>query len=423
MAQSKVSQARSRARQLNSRTGLALALLLGLGGCSVPNWANPVEWYRDTVGVSSGDPTGDERNTENLDQGGKQPYPNLASVPPAPTNALSAEERDNLRNTLSADQQNAKYIENSDQYVPKPPSAAPSPTSPQPPTPAAATPPNPTPAESPTPTPPTAAAAAAPPTPQQPAPAAPPPPQRAAAPPSQPQAPAAPPPPTQSARAPSAPTPAPSATPPQTASASPPSNGGSGTAIPQGSNVQRAPVRGSEAPPQESPLTPPQVRSVPQGETPRQAPPPPPSVRAPAPTPAPQPQPQQSASLPPPSSPTPPARSAAPEGGPAVTVTIGSVTLLAGNQLSSGDRDQLASIAQLRQQNGGTVHVTGYSVPGSGRDAVSQQMAGFGVALERAKAVAQALTQAGVPTQYVVVGAVPAPPGQSSSVVELSLEY
>jgi len=27
------------------------------------------------------------------------------------------------------------------------------------------------------------------------------------------------------------------------------------------------------------------------------------------------------------------------------------------------------------------------------------------------------------PTQNVVVGAVPAPPGQSSSVVELSLEY
>ena len=94
-----------------------------------------------------------------------------------------------------------------------------------------------------------------------------------------------------------------------------------------------------------------------------------------------------------------------------------------GNKLSSGDHDQLVSIARLRQQNGGTIHVTGYSVPGAGNDAVSKQMAGFGAALERAKAVAQALTQAGVPTQYVVVGAVPAPPGQPANTVELSLEY
>ncbi|HYC13716.1 MAG TPA: hypothetical protein VEC75_05680 [Stellaceae bacterium] len=392
--------------------------MLGLGGCSVPNWANPIEWYRDTVGVSSADTTGDERNTQNLDQGSDQPYPNLASVPPPPANALSAEEREKLRSSLSADQQNAKYLENSDQYVPKPPSAAPSPTSPQPPTPAPPTPPAPT-AAAPTDSgpPPAPGATPAPPPPIT-APTSPPP-QRAAAPPPPPQASSPPPPLPQSSAAPPPPLPTPSAPPPQqTASAAPPS---SGTVIPQTPGVQRAPVRGSEAPPQESPLTPPQVRSVPQGETPRQPPPPPPSASVPAG--APPPPPQQSASLPPPSSPAPPARPSSSDGGPAVTVTIGSVTLLAGNQLSAADRDQLTSIVRLRQQNGGTLHVTGYSVPGTGRDAVSQQMAGFGAALERAKAVASALTQAGVPTQNVVVGAVPAPPGQSSSVVELSLEY
>ncbi|HVM79663.1 MAG TPA: hypothetical protein VMU06_11620 [Stellaceae bacterium] len=406
--------------RLKPATGLALGLLLGLGGCSVPNWANPVEWYRDATGISSGDTTGEERNTQNLDQGGKEPYPNLASVPAPPTNALSAEERDKLRNSLAADQANAKYLENGDQLVPAPPSAAPSPTSPQRPT-AQPTPPPAPPSPPPAPSPPQPSAAAPPAPP--PSPPATPPQQRASAPPP-PSAPAPP----QSAppRTPSAPSPPSAPPPPQTASAPPPQSNAapSGTLIPQVSGVQRAPVRGSEAPPQESPMTSPTVRSVPQGETPRPAPPPPPGVRPEAPAaPSPAPAPQQTASLTPPASP-PASPPSAPSGrGSEVTVTVGSVTLQAGNKLSPGDHDQLVSVARLRQQNGGIIHVTGYSVPGAGRDAVSQQMAGFGAALERAKAVAQALTQAGVPTQYVVVGAVPAPPGQSSSVVELSLEY
>ena len=78
---------------------------------------------------------------------------------------------------------------------------------------------------------------------------------------------------------------------------------------------------------------------------------------------------------------------------------------------------------RLRQQNGGTIRVTGYSVLGPGSDLTSRQMSGFGAALDRAKTVALALTQAGVPARNVAVGAVPAPPGQSASVVDIALEY
>ena len=98
-------------------------------------------------------------NAQNLQKGSQEPYPNLASVPPPPTNALSAADRDRLRNSLSADQANAKYVENNDAYQPVPPTDAPSPAAakpvPIPSTPAAAAP---APTPTPTPTPPVAAA-------------------------------------------------------------------------------------------------------------------------------------------------------------------------------------------------------------------------------------------------------------------------
>lgn len=409
MAHSKVAEARSRRMRLKSTTGLALGLLLALGGCSaVPNWANPVEWYRDATGVSKNDDTGEERNAQNLEQGSKEPYPNLASVPPPPANALSAEEREKLRRSLAADQANAKYLENSEQYVAVPPSAAPSPTSPRP-------------ASAPTPPPPTPAApapsAATPPAPSPPAPTPRAPTQQAPMPPapSPPAAAPAPPPAQRSA--------APPPSPPSLTPAPTPNSASAGTPIPQGSAAPRAPVRGSEAPPRESPLVSPSVRSVPEGETPRPAPPPPPGVRAPAP-PAPAPTPPQSAAIPPPSNaPAPPPAPPADAGAPAVTVTVGSIDLQAGNKISPADAQQLQNIVRLRQQNGGTIRVTGYSVLGPGSDLTSRQMSGFGAALDRAKTVALALTQAGAPARNVAVGAVPAPPGQSPNVVDIALEY
>jgi outer membrane protein OmpA-like peptidoglycan-associated protein len=341
-----------------------LAASLGLTACSVvPDWANPVEWYRDVSGVSKDDPTPDERNTQNLAKGGEQPYPNLASVPPPPTNALSSADRDKLRNSLAADRANAKYVENNEQYVAVPPKEVPSPPLSAP-----------------------APAASA---------------QGAA---------------TSSAPVQATPVPPPASA-PSTASSTPP--------------------RGGEAPPQESSLTSPSVRSVPQGEVPRPAPPPPPGVPTRAQTQQqPRPQspspPQQTATLPPPSMPAPPpdpafdpalagGGAALPEG---FGLTLGTVTFGAKSaKLSPEILQQVRQVAELRQQNGGgTLRVTGYSEPQGDTDTMAPQLASFNLALDRARAIAAALTQSGVPARAVEIGASPPPPGQSGGVVEISLE-
>jgi outer membrane protein OmpA-like peptidoglycan-associated protein len=167
------------------------------------------------------------------------------------------------------------------------------------------------------------------------------------------------------------------------------------------------------------------VRGVPQGETPRSAPPPP--VGSPARTQTQQPVPQQSAALPPPS--LPPVPDPAFAGGGAALpsgagVTLGTV-LFEGTsaRLSAESLAQVREVAALRQQNGGgTIRVTGYSVPQGEQDTMAPQLASFNLALDRARAVAAALTQSGVPARAVEIGASPPPPGQAGGAVEILLE-
>src|SRR6185312_10846021 len=96
------------ARRWIAALGIAAAATLALTGCSS---LNPVNWYRDAMGISKNDPPPDAPNTKNLEAGGKQPFPNLASVPPPPTRALSSEQRDALTQQLVSDRANAKYID------------------------------------------------------------------------------------------------------------------------------------------------------------------------------------------------------------------------------------------------------------------------------------------------------------------------
>jgi len=80
-------------------------------------------------------------------------------------------------------------------------------------------------------------------------------------------------------------------------------------------------------------------------------------------------------------------------------------------------------VAALSQQNGGgTIHVTGYSVPQGEQDSMAPQLASFNLALDRARAVAAALTQNGVPLRSVEIGASPPPAGSAGGAVEISLE-
>jgi outer membrane protein OmpA-like peptidoglycan-associated protein len=101
---------------------------IGLAGCSwVPDYANPVEWYRDLSGNSKNDDKGQARNAQNLDSGTKEPYPNLANVPPPPSTAMSGADRAALEKGLVADRTNAKYSDQelrAGRDVPSPPAPA-----------------------------------------------------------------------------------------------------------------------------------------------------------------------------------------------------------------------------------------------------------------------------------------------------------
>jgi len=115
-------------RKLGRRAlqAVVAAVLLGLGAC------NPIEGYRHLTGASKNDPDpATTPNTQNLAAGEKSPYPNLATVPPPPTQALTTAELDKLTQSLIADRKNAKYTSEQlqagfdESAVPPPPPPAP----------------------------------------------------------------------------------------------------------------------------------------------------------------------------------------------------------------------------------------------------------------------------------------------------------
>jgi outer membrane protein OmpA-like peptidoglycan-associated protein len=125
-------------RRREIRYGAKLLMVMaiaatGLGGCTSmkENGVDPIDWYRDLSGASAHDAQDQAAtNSQNLKEGNKEPYPNLASVPPVPDNAISKADREKLAQSLVADRQNAKY---SDQQlragenmsaVPPPPAVA-----------------------------------------------------------------------------------------------------------------------------------------------------------------------------------------------------------------------------------------------------------------------------------------------------------
>jgi len=78
-----------------------LAAMLGLGGCSVPNWADPTEWFGDDAPATV---TPASRETD-------ERFPNLGRVPPRPVEQSTTAERNQALNTLSADRSNARYTD------------------------------------------------------------------------------------------------------------------------------------------------------------------------------------------------------------------------------------------------------------------------------------------------------------------------
>ena len=385
---------RSRAGGWTSRANFPVAVLaavLGLAAC------NPIDTWRDWTGASKNDPDPETTpNTQNLTAGEASGYPNLATVPAPPIRALTAAERDKLAQSLIADRSNAKYsAEKLAAGFGAMPAAAPPPP---PPVPAATDDAQNKPEAGAT----LSATAGQ----STPAPA------------------------TGEAPAPAAPS---GTTAEKTASAE------------QGLRKSGEPP---EPPPMESSLEMPRVRSTPHPEQVETAPPPPyptsaqvaanaPSSTAannPAPTPhvetppAPVPLPTAIGSTayqappPPPvlppleptkASPKPPPR---PAGTPVAEIKFVANT----TTLSQEDRQSLAQVSTLYQQNPGRVRIVGYAGAGSG---AAEQLNSFRAALDRAQSVAAALTEAGVPADKIAVEAAPSEASTTESRAEVLLEH
>jgi outer membrane protein OmpA-like peptidoglycan-associated protein len=88
--------------------------------------------------------------------------------------------------------------------------------------------------------------------------------------------------------------------------------------------------------------------------------------------------------------------------------------------LSDADREALDRVVPLYQQNPGKVRVVGYA--GAGGSA-ADQLNSFRTALDRAQAVAAALTRAGIPGDKIAVEAAPSGTDVVDSRAEVLLEH
>jgi outer membrane protein OmpA-like peptidoglycan-associated protein len=379
-----------------------LAVVLGLGAC------NPVETWRDWTGASQNDPDPETTpNTQNLAAGEASDYPNLATVPPPPTRALTAAEREKLTQSLIADQANARHT--NEQLRAGFPAVSAPPPPPPPPIPPVSELGN---AQS------APAAAAVPPSPPSPA--------------------------SSSATAGGAPSAVPS---PNVAAATGSAAGKMPAAPGQGLRKQgELPEPG----PMESSLEMPQARATPVPEQFQVAPPvpqlpPAPRIANTANTPrgalpgapvarGPLPEATGSAAFQPPPPapelpPLPPNRSAAAAPGkggqkppaPTISVPVAEIRFGGGStSLTDADRQALATVVPLYQQNPGKVRIVGYA--GAGGGAV-EQLNSYRAALDRAQAVAAALTQAGIPSDKIQAEAAPTGTSSGESRAEILLEH
>jgi outer membrane protein OmpA-like peptidoglycan-associated protein len=430
MPESRADSANERRTRLAARRLAVVALLLGLTAC------NPVDTWRDLTGVSRNDPDPDTTpNTKNLAAGEASDYPNLATVPPPPERALTAAEREKLTQSLIADRTNARHTDEQLRAGFSPVAAAPPPPpgapGAQPEQVAAAPPPSPTPV----PSAPVAAPYAEP--------------ARNGA----------------AAEKPAKLLPSLSAEPASASTTTGVGSAGEKSALPRAGAPQTGRAGGKtpaepgqglrkqgeppEPGPMESSLEVPQARATPAPEHIQPAPPPPqlpptPKVAVtPTPMPgglaaggalAPMPLPEARSSAgyePPPASPElppPPARAAAagPEKGgakpparvgtPVAEIQFGTDS----TTLTDKDRQTLETVLPAYQQNPGKVRIVGYAGAGSG---AVEQLNSYRTALDRAQAVASALTKAGIPSDKIQVEAAPQAENAGESRAEVLLEH
>ena len=88
--------------------------------------------------------------------------------------------------------------------------------------------------------------------------------------------------------------------------------------------------------------------------------------------------------------------------------------------LTDKDRQTLETVLPVYQQNPGKVRIVGYAGAGSG---AVEQLGSYRTALDRAQAVASALTKAGIPSDKIQVEAAPQGDNSGESRAEVLLEH
>ena len=106
----------------------------------------------------------------------------------------------------------------------------------------------------------------------------------------------------------------------------------------------------------------------------------------------------------------------APVGTPVAEIKFGADS----TSLSDKDRQTLETVVPMYQENPGKVRIVGYAGAGSG---AVEQLNSYRSALDRAQAVAAALTQAGIPSDKIQVEAAPASANSGESRAEILLEH
>ena len=93
------------------RALLVSAGVLALAACtSVPDYANPVEWYKGVVDTFDDEAEEDVAAPQPV-PGADEPYPNLSEVPEAPPRETTVAEMGTVAEGLVADRENARYTD------------------------------------------------------------------------------------------------------------------------------------------------------------------------------------------------------------------------------------------------------------------------------------------------------------------------
>jgi outer membrane protein OmpA-like peptidoglycan-associated protein len=99
---------------------------------------------------------------------------------------------------------------------------------------------------------------------------------------------------------------------------------------------------------------------------------------------------------------------------PEISYEVSEIRFATGSaEIPDAAKADLDAVVKVKREDGGTVRVVGYAEPARRGDAVQREVEGLDMALTRARTVAAALTQRGVPADEIAIEAAPVRPGRS----------